>query len=323
MRLYQRKNGYWYIEFARNDSRSTHTKNEAEAKRIFKALKNEERQRIYGKKKYGITLGQARLQYVSQRQKRKDLSPGTIEKDITTLNGFVCCVGEDIFLDEIKEEHVEQYKAERLAKGNAKATVNSYLGHLEAFFNSFVKDGLMRKCPPVKDLHVGTRIPKAFIKTDVERIRNYCREHDMEMYRIIVFALYTGCRRAEICGADYKDITDSGFIVITGKGDKQRAVFLLDKALDVLESPLPASGKIFSYSKARISREFKKILDNLGIVGYSFHCLRHTAATNMLMNGIGLSSVQRILGHADVSTTRIYTHLADDFIASEMQKLKY
>lgn len=276
-----------------------------------------------GKKQYGITLSQAKDLYISVREQRKDLSPGTLEKDHVTLKVFSTSAGQDIFLDEITEDVIEKFKADSIERGIRKVTVNSYLGHLKAFLNHFKAKGYIGQAPPVKMLKLGHKLPRILSKKEMDLILEYSAEHDITMNRIITFALFTGCRRNEIANANYKDINDQGFIIVTGKGNKQRSVFLLPAVWKILDSPLPASGKIFGYGNTHISHKFKEITRACGIEDLHFHLLRHTAATNMLINGIPLESVQLILGHSDISTTRIYTHIANDFLAQQMTKLKY
>lgn len=322
MKLFLR-NGYYYIRFSRDERKSTGTKNKAEALRILNALKNKERQEIFGKKKYGITLSQAKDMYISLREQHRDLSPLTIEKDISALKVFAKSIGDEIFLNEITDDIIERFKIASIERGVKQVSINSYLRHIKAFLNYFKDKGYIEKPPIIKMLKLGKRLPHVLSKKEIDAISTYTLQYDAEMYKIITFALYTGCRRDEIAKADYKDINDQGFIIVHGKGNKQRSVFLLQAVLDVLERPLPYSGKIFAYGKTHISHKFKKITRACGIEDLHFHLLRHTAATNMIINGISLEVVQMILGHSDISTTKVYTHIANDFLAQQMTKLKY
>ncbi|HOR78714.1 MAG TPA: tyrosine-type recombinase/integrase, partial [Anaerolineaceae bacterium] len=72
-----------------------------------------------------------------------------------------------------------------------------------------------------------------------------------------------------------------------------------------------------------ISHRVKGVMAACGIVGHRLHDLRHTAATYMLKNGIDIRTVQKILGHAAISTTTIYADVLTEMLKSEMSKLRF
>ena len=138
------------------------------------------------------------------------------------------------------------------------------------------------------------------------------------MYRIINFALFTGCRRSEIVRARYEHITGET-ITVKGKGEKERSFLLLPQAL----ADKKDIGKIFKYGHvSTLSNYFRdKIVRKIGVQA-RFHDLRHTAATTMLSNCVRLEVVQKILGHSDIRTTQIYADVLQEQIAKQMDKMK-
>ncbi len=154
---------------------------------------------------------------------------------------------------------------------------------------------------------------------DITKILEYSIKHQPEMNRIITFVLFTGCRRDEVVKARYEHIQDD-IVTVYGKGNKIRKVPLLPQAKSVLKNQ--AIGKIFNFAHSTISAYFKIIANTCGIDA-RFHDLRHTAATQMLKNGIKLEVIQKILGHADISTTQIYAKVLEESIIEEMKKLSY
>ncbi len=147
--------------------------------------------------------------------------------------------------------------------------------------------------------------------------------------RALLEMLYAGgLRVSEIVGARLEDIKlDLGYILVRGKGDKERIVPLGRAALDALRAYLAeARGRLCNGRASpfvfvarggrRLSRQrvWQLVNSASDITGRhaSPHMLRHSCATHMVENGADLRTVQTLLGHADISTTQVYTHLALD-----------
>lgn len=152
------------------------------------------------------------------------------------------------------------------------------------------------------------------------------RERD---YCILVLFLNCGMRLSELVGINLGDIQyDTNMIRITGKGNKQRMVYLNDACLAALKRYLSVRPKdqvsdrealFLSNRRRRISPKtvqylVKKYLGEIGLQenGYSVHKLRHTAATLMYQYGdVDIRVLKEILGHENLGTTEIYTHVSD------------
>lgn len=150
-------------------------------------------------------------------------------------------------------------------------------------------------------------------------------KHKQRDYCIITLFLNCGLRLAELCSLDYGDIRDDATIVITGKGNKERVVYLNNACLYAIRDYMnvrPVDGikdkraLFISAQGRRMSREsvqkmVQKYLDKAGLggQGYSVHKLRHTAATLMYRTGeADVLVLKEILGHENLNTTEIYTH---------------
>lgn len=146
---------------------------------------------------------------------------------------------------------------------------------------------------------------------------------------IITLFLNCGLRLSELCSIDVGDIRE-GILTVTGKGNKERTVYLNDLCVKEIEKCLKArdkyKDKLIDKNALFISRNFRRInkrsveklvKKHLGSAGldinkFSPHKLRHSAATLMYKYGnVDIRSLQYILGHNNVSTTQIYTHLDD------------
>lgn len=139
-----------------------------------------------------------------------------------------------------------------------------------------------------------------------------------------------GLRASELCGLDVNEVyLDEGFVRVMGKGSKERLVPLVGTARRVLGTYLAeARSELFSHTGSasapaavflnmrgtRLSRQSVHAICErygrvVGIEGLHPHTLRHSFATHMLAGGADLRALQEILGHADIATTQIYTHV--------------
>jgi site-specific recombinase XerD len=143
---------------------------------------------------------------------------------------------------------------------------------------------------------------------------------------ILTLFLNCGIRLSELCGINTGDIRSDHTMKVTGKGNKERIVYLNDACLDALEAYMkvrPRTGLkdrnalFISHQKNRISHQMvqhivKQYLAEIGLDTYSTHKLRHTAATLMYQYGhVDVRVLQEILGHENLGTTQIYTHLSN------------
>ncbi len=141
----------------------------------------------------------------------------------------------------------------------------------------------------------------------------------------IVELLYgSGLRVSELCGLRRDDIDLSRLEVrVWGKGSKQRLVPLSEPAAGALRpwledhrhsfvtSDTPASSVFLNQrGRAMTPRDVRRVLDRRSVVPTHPHALRHTFATHLLDGGADLRTVQELLGHADIATTQIYTHVS-------------
>lgn len=166
----------------------------------------------------------------------------------------------------------------------------------------------------------------------LEAVDGEFKERD---YCILVFFLNCGLRRSELVGINLSDINSENMITVRGKGNKERTLYLNTACVDALKEYLkvrPVNG-ISDKNALFISRKNCRItgkgvyhmvnhyLEKIGLgnQGYSPHKLRHTAATLMYQKGgVDIRTLQAILGHSNLGTTQIYTHIADDQVVKAL-----
>ena len=145
----------------------------------------------------------------------------------------------------------------------------------------------------------------------------------------------TGVRVSELCAIELDDIDFSeGSIAIRGKGNRERRVYFVDAEMTRFVKVYVKS-RIKTGTKSRfllinawgapvtpdfIRRQLKKLAEMADVQrNITPHMLRHTAATELLENGVDIRFVQKLLGHSSISTTEIYTHVSDSSLRSAIQ----
>ena len=186
---------------------------------------------------------------------------------------------------------------------------------------------------PTENISLGTpqkALPKYLTENEaVELLKNIQSDFYERDYCIITLFLNCGMRLAELVTIDLSDFRDDT-IRIVGKGNKERLVYLNDACLFSLQrykkarAALPnladkdalfvskRTGK--RLSARRVEQIVARCLQSAGLSGRGFspHKLRHTAATLMYQGGVDMLALKEILGHENVSTTQIYTHINRD-----------
>ena len=170
-------------------------------------------------------------------------------------------------------------------------------------------------------------LPKYLEEEECERLLAACEgRYAYRDYAILMLFLSCGLRVSELVSLNITDVYDDHLRVI-GKGNKERVVFFAEGCREALDDYLAVrdNGKIAeeaknalfisSHNKRITARGVEQMVDKkllmagLDASRYSPHKLRHTAATLMLKNGVDTRALQEVLGHSNLNTTQIYTHL--------------
>ncbi|MCL1952610.1 MAG: tyrosine-type recombinase/integrase, partial [Oscillospiraceae bacterium] len=173
------------------------------------------------------------------------------------------------------------------------------------------------------------------LQTVEHDFENQFRERD---YCMLTLFLNCGMRLSELCGLNLVDIHKDDTLRIRGKGSKERTVYLNGACTAALRRYLPMRPQeglkaddrdavFISRNKRRINQRsvelmLEKYLKICGLEGkgYSIHKLRHTAATLMYQNNVDVLQLKEILGHENLSTTQIYTHVLDSQLRAAVEQ---
>lgn len=297
------------------------------------------------KNTYVIDLIQDYLQHVEIEKGR---SLNTVRNYELYLNRFYELASEDLNREmepaDITEEMLRKYRLrlnrieDERGKRLTAATQAYHLIALRGFLKYLARRGIDSLNPALVDLPRAHRPQVTFLHID--EVQNILDQIDLGTEtglrdRAIIELLFSGgLRVSELCGLNRDDINlDRREFVVRGKGSKDRPIFIDESAagrvkdyLAARHDSLPAlflnnsrnpgatstSGDYRRLTPRSVQRIIEKYTKAAGITKHvTPHTLRHSFATDLLMNGADLRSVQSLLGHSNISTTQIYTHITD------------
>jgi integrase/recombinase XerC len=241
--------------------------------------------------------------------------------------------------DQVDRRVLRRWLGHLGSQGYARRTIARKASTVRRYFGWLCRSGLLSVDPTVGLSAPGGdgRLPKVITPDDLAVLLHRpppasgddpavrCRDD------AVLELLYGGgLRVAELCGLDVADVnTSSGLVTVMGKGSKQRRVPVGEPAIDavvawrdwgraaMVTSETPAEAMFVNRKGRRITpRDVRRILDRRSAHPTNPHALRHTFATHLLDGGADLRAVQELLGHADLSTTQVYTHVSRERLRS-------
>ncbi|MFA5072549.1 MAG: site-specific tyrosine recombinase XerD [Nitrospirota bacterium] len=235
--------------------------------------------------------------------------------------------------DSITQSDIESFLASLAKKGIAPSSRARNLAAVRGFHKFLLLDRLAQTDPTLNiDVpRQWKRLPKSLSSSDVETLLlqpDTSTKIGLRDKAMLELLYATGLRVSELVHLAQRDINlERGYLIVMGKGSKERAVPLGETAVDWLQAYLERGRPAFLHNKKSdslfisakqqtITRQMfweriKFYTKKAGIEKtVSPHTFRHSFATHLLDNGADLRSVQAMLGHSDISTTQIYTHVS-------------
>ena len=208
------------------------------------------------------------------------------------------------------------------------STISRRISTLRTFYNYLLDEGLVESnvFHNVKNPKLEKKLPNYLNYNEIEELLESIDITNTEglQRRLLIEMFYsTGCRVSEMINVKLKDIDFTNKTIrIMGKGSKERIVYYGDYASKYLEEYLKkvevkdylfTNKKQEKLSLSEVELIIKDIMKHISIKTHvTPHTLRHTFATHLLNNGADIKTVQELLGHANLSTTGIYTHISSD-----------
>ncbi len=274
----------------------------------------------------------------------RGLSPATREsyaRDLTLFENFA--VGRGSAAATAGVDCVRAWLSEQRRAGMTPRTAARRLSALRQFFRFLVAEGIRADDPSgtIDSPRLGRPLPKVLSEQDVEALLAAARRIEgvkgIRITALMELLYSTGLRVSELVGLPLGALSrDRSMLVIRGKGGRERMVPVGAPARDAIVAWLPhrrvnmpekrESPWMFPSKRARsghltrgrFAAELKDLAFAAGLDGslVSPHVLRHAFASHLLAHDADLRSVQQMLGHADISTTQIYTHVLDERMKS-------
>jgi integrase/recombinase XerD len=269
----------------------------------------------------GVSLDNFKKEFL---ESKAHLAPGTTRMYSLSISSLRLSCGNKK-LHDIGDREVQKWINSCLSRMKP-VSLNSYITHLRVAFLYAVDQGYIEQPPKtLKRIKVPKRLPATFTTEELKEILAKAKNSYPDMYRVINFAMWSLCRKAEILSLDYQDINfRTEKIRIIGKGDKERHIPLTEGARKAIGIPRDIGPVFRQYHPATVSRYFKEILRSVGINDERhFHNLRHTGACTMLENEIPIEIVSEMLGHEELRTTKIYAKIALSRLRKEIKKFDY
>lgn len=240
-------------------------------------------------------------------------------------------------LDAGRPDGLNRYLAGLAGSGLSRATSARRLSALRQYFQFLLNEGLRNDDPTaaIDGPKPGRALPKHLTEAEVEALLDAANQaddrHGRRLLAIVEMLYATGLRVSELAALPATALRAEGALIVTGKGGKDRLVPLGGAAVRALNAYapdrasfapkvkdsrwlFPSTGKEGRLSRRRIGQMLDDLAVKAGIdpARVSPHVLRHAFATHLLANGADIRTVQELLGHADLSTTEIYTHVLDE-----------
>jgi integrase/recombinase XerD len=265
----------------------------------------------------------------------KGLSANTIQSYRRDLERFLSFLSQEgcSNLNQIRRDHILSFLLQLRKENKATATINRHLSSIRTFFRFLVQE---KECHTDPSAHIETpklekKLPQVLSVREVEDLLQApptstpFGQRDKAMLEVLYA---TGIRVSELINLKLDDVhLDMGFLKCMGKGSKERIIPLGELAIDALTLYVNNGRRkldktrrqqvlfLNHHGRPMTRQGFWKIIKQYAARAginkkITPHTLRHSFATHLLENGADLRAVQEMLGHADISTTQIYTHVS-------------
>ena len=286
---------------------------------------------------------QALDSYLRFIQTEKGLSRNTANSYKRDITSFINWLNhQKVPLKKSSNDNAEQFIRYLVQQDQTASSINRKISSLKGFFNYLMNINSIGKNPFAEVMLQSKQknLPKSISEEDVKKLLDAPDQESLigKRDKAMLELLYaTGMRISELINIEYPNFDFERYVVkVRGKGSKERLIPYGPEAAKALgdyvafrrENHLTLNSRelFINSSGKKITRQafwhrLKKYLLQIGLtIEISPHSLRHAFATHLLNNGADLRSVQMLLGHSDISTTQIYTHIAKSRLSDMIKK---
>ncbi len=283
--------------------------------------------------------------YLYHLKQEKGASENTIDaylRDLYQYTEFLAKYHHISKPELIEKKHIEGYLKSLNKKNSAKTIARKLTAiksfHKFLFMDRIVVDDIAKDFSTPK---IGKSLPKVLTVEEVVRILELVENNTplgLRNKALLELVYGSGLRVSELLNIQTEDIhLTQGYVIVHGKGNKERMVPLSDMALIALRNYIVKGREslineertndlFLNKTGHKLSRQgfhklLKKLAKDAGVTSTcSPHTLRHSFATHLLENGMDLRTLQTLLGHEDISTTQIYTHISQKRLKESYHK---
>lgn len=261
------------------------------------------------------------LQKLETELKLRAFSPETVRSYLYWNKDFLKNVNKTP--DQMTEDDVKEYVAKKLSNGVDAKSIVLIRAALKFFYDEVLgKDIVKLKTPKISK-----KLPVVLTKEEIVRLIDAIKNRK---HKLIVMLLYSsGLRLSEMLNLKVGDLELEGKIgwVRSGKGSKDRLFLLSEKFIEAIkgyvqdkeDSDYIFTGRNGRMTPRNVQKMIKRSIKTAGIEkDVHPHSLRHSLGTHLLEDGVDIRKIQILLGHANLSTTQIYTHVTTE----ELKKIK-
>ena len=280
-------------------------------------------------------------EYLSYLQVEKGLSKNSFEsyqRDLQKLSKW--CEKNNLDIVQLSRKDLREFLIDLASEKLSPTSVNRLISAMRGFYKFLMFDRHIAK-NPAEDLQsqqTTSYLPKFLNQDEIEKlldVPDVSGEIGLRNRAILETMYACGLRVSEVCSLQISDVElDAGILTCKGKGSKTRKVPMGKSAVEWLKSYIAKRRKNENFevqnlfvsmygkpvSRQEIFNLVKECGEKIGRGDISPHTLRHSFATHLVQNSADIRSVQQMLGHADISTTQIYTHITDQQLRKTYEK---
>ena len=273
-------------------------------------------------------LARAVIDYLERLRVERACSPNTVagyRRDLSRLVDYARGLSIQAW-SELKITHVQNFLASEHRRGLSANSVQRLLSSCRGLFEDLIREGVLKASPAagLSAPKVRRKLPQVLDADEVARLLDFetLTPEDVRDRAMLELLYSSGLRLAELCGLTWGNLhLEEGLVRVHGKGGKWREVPVGSKAREALSKlrTLGAAGSHQAVFKGRdglaigrnqVEQRVRAIAQRQGLDKRVYpHLLRHSCASHLLESSGDLRAVQELLGHADIATTQIYTHL--------------
>jgi integrase/recombinase XerD len=269
-------------------------------------------------------------EFLTYIQVEKGLSANTLQnysRDLRRLQSW--CADKGKRIERLERKDLREWIASMSREGLAPASVSRAVSAARSFFRFLMLDRHISN-DPTEDIHTpqqSSHLPRFLTEEEMEEllrapdIKTDVGVRDRAMIELMYAA---GLRVSELCGLKVADVDlDSAIVTCHGKGSKQRKIPMGKSAVHWVQRYIAVRDRLGSNAPVLFINRGRALTRQLawsiikthaakaGVPDISPHTLRHSFGTHLMQHGADSRSVQALLGHSDISTTEIYTHITD------------